>query len=521
MIQKKTFIQQISASLCALALLAACTDEVQLDNGGGTDEGAYETYLRLTVRCPETPAGGVQTRSNPTGGENGDGHEPGQDYETRIDDLMLLFYQGDQGVNSSASTPIDKIMYLDRNAMQGDNRTEPVKVGLPGGWYDLLVITNTGNIRPQLQGKTLGDVRDYLQKQAWTESDGRYSRFVMSSNGHEDEQVYICGDNTADNPASATVEVERHAARIDYRARHKVYDVTDKTYGRAVASITGGMVLNKMHEASYLVKRTAMPDGERLTASSPLTYLGDELPVEGGVQRNYVRDPWSLQKTAKPVDTSLSRLYANYYTSFDKKQSVWEPLIQSGMPLDNDWLRLDYTLENTMSREAQLDAYRTMVVFQVRYTPEGYEPGKTFYRVKDKIFPTRAEAAKAAEGTGALVREYHNGLCYYVWRVRHSNDDRPGELGIMEYAIVRNNIYRLLISSIYGLGDEVPFPDPDGKDPDKPDEPTDPDKPTDPDDPDKPTDPDNPEPPVIEDPKLRIEVTVKPWGALPKETIIF
>ena len=80
--------------------------------------------------------------------------EPGQDYETRIDDLMLLFYRGTDGVNSPASTPVDKIIYLDRDVMQGDNRTEPVLVGLPAGWYDLLVITNTGNIRPQLKDLT-------------------------------------------------------------------------------------------------------------------------------------------------------------------------------------------------------------------------------------------------------------------------------------------------------------------------------------------------------------------------------
>ena len=480
------------ACMATCFMQVGCTDEVHLIRDDGEEDVVVKNYLRLTISSPEAK---LLTRSNPTGGENGDGYEPGQDYETRIDDLMLLFFQGEKGVNSPASTPIDKIIYLDRDAMNGDNSTGPVKVGLPGGWYDLLVITNTGNIRPQLQGKTLGGVRDYLQRQAWTEKDGKYSRFVMSSNGHEDGQVYLCGENTIDNPASATVEVERLAARIDYRARHAVYEVSDKTYGNATASLTGGVVLNKMQEASFLLKRTAMPDGERLTTASSLNYLGDEVPVGGGVQRNYVVDPWSLQKTVRPANTSLSKLYANYYTSFGKSQAAWEAAVHTGTPI-NDWMRLDYTLENTMSREAQLDDYRTMVVFQARYTPEGYEPGQTFYRVKDKIYPTRTEAQAAAGRTGALVREYHDGLCYYVWRVRHSNDNRPGEQGIMEYAIVRNNIYRLLVSSIYGLGDEVPFPDPD------------------PDDPGIGTGPDP-------NPKLKIEVTVAAWGALPKETIIF
>ncbi|OUO50242.1 hypothetical protein B5F77_13175 [Parabacteroides sp. An277] len=183
-------------------------------------------------------------------------------------------------------------------------------------------------------------------------------------------------------------------------------------------------------------------------------------------------------------------------------------------------------MENTLRREAQVDAYRTMVVFQARYTPDGYEEGETFYRVRDDIFPTREEAEAAAEGTNALIRTYHNGLCYYVWRVRHSDDEDSAEDGIMEYGIVRNNIYRLLVSNIYGLGDEVPFPpeeptdepdEPDNPDPDEPDNPDpDPDPTPDPDpdpDPDNP-DPDEPDPDEPEDVPIKVEVTVEEWTEL-------
>ena len=148
-------------------LSAGCSAEYRMERDDGGEKPAEANYFRLTLHCPDAKA--PLTRSNPTGGENGDGYEPGQDYETRIDDLMLLFYRGTDGVNSPASTPVDKIIYLDRDAMQGDNRTEPVLVGLPAGWYDLLVITNTGNIRPQLKDLTLGGVRDFLQKRAWME----------------------------------------------------------------------------------------------------------------------------------------------------------------------------------------------------------------------------------------------------------------------------------------------------------------------------------------------------------------
>ena len=258
-----------------------------------------------------------------------------------------------------------------------------------------------------------------------------------------------------------------------------------------------------MAAGSYLLKRVAAPVNGALTSSSPITYLGDELPVEGGVQRNFVVDPWTLHKTTANASRNAfnpaapgagnrpaEALYDHYYTSYEDDYATWEELVTEGEPA-GDWYRLGYTMENTLRREAQVDAYRTMVVFQARYTPDGYKEGETFYRVRDEIFPTREEAEQAAEGTNALIRTYHNGLCYYVWRVRHSDDEDPSEDGIMEYGIVRNNIYRLLVSNIYGLGDEVPFP---------PEEPTDePDEPDNP-DPDEPEDPDNPDPTPDPDP---------------------
>ena len=57
------------------------------------------------------------------------------------------------------------------------------------------------------------------------------------------------------------------------------------------------------------------------------------------------------------------------------------------------------------------------------------------------------------------VRTYEDATCYYTWWVRHSNDNNDETKGIMEYAIVRNNIYKLTVNSIYSLGGDVPGED--------------------------------------------------------------
>ena len=108
------------------------------------------------------------------------------------------------------------------------------------------------------------------------------------------------------------------------------------------------------------------------------------------------------------------------------------------------------------------------------------------------------------------LHTYVDGVCFYTHWIRHSNNNAPSK-GIMEYAIVRNNVYKLRIRDFYGLGDDIPYEPP--FDP-EPEDPIDPDNPDDPKDPEDPDNPDEPE-------KIEIEVIVKPWIGLPDETIYF
>lgn len=60
---------------------------------------------------------------------------------------------------------------------------------------------------------------------------------------------------------------------------------------------------------------------------------------------------------------------------------------------------------------------------------------------------------------------YKDGICYYTYWIKHANDqnednnlvgskDKTG--GVMEYAIVRNNVYKLNVTSISGPGGDIP-----------------------------------------------------------------
>lgn len=85
----------------------------------------------------------------------------------------------------------------------------------------------------------------------------------------------------------------------------------------------------------------------------------------------------------------------------------------------------------------------------------------------------KAEVDVHAEGgtTRRLLHEasgvatYKEGICYYTYWIKHANDQDPSNDlvkgkseggGVMEYAIVRNNIYKLLVKSISTPGGDIP-----------------------------------------------------------------
>lgn len=48
------------------------------------------------------------------------------------------------------------------------------------------------------------------------------------------------------------------------------------------------------------------------------------------------------------------------------------------------------------------------------------------------------------------TRTFYNGICYYTWWIKHN------PTGAMPYAVVRNNVYRLKLTKISGLGSDLP-----------------------------------------------------------------
>ena len=548
-------VKGVAGCLLMASLAAGCAQEdIDTAPSGGGGMSA-SSYVSLSFASQQS----TPTRSNPTGGEQGDGQEKGQVKENEIKSAVAFFYQGSgtDGVNSSGTTPIMAVATFNvgsytepGNGIDRKYTTTPQQVDLDDGTYNVLVVANPGADWWTGQSLTLADVRNHIQTTAWTASGSDYSDFVMTSAA---DATLTLNSNPESDPAKATVNVERMAARLDYKAEAS-YPCTDPAYTGATVEITGAALVNNLTAGSYMLKRVAS------TVDGVPTYLGNETP-DAGVQTNYVLDPWTAVKTSDNNSFTIGGevktakdLYGEWFGNLLQDPNYWADYVQPGIEVSDGaetWQRIGYTLENTTAAEEAGKRYSTGVVFKAKFNPQGvanYQGGATFFALGTHLFASmedmmtyvygadfslfddkidacdnwasvktfaaslldndpsgykafllgQDEAQDLAQVKESLkwsaymlsncgysaslnetykveldqngivtrnalqsygVRTYEDATCYYTWWVRHSNDNNDDAKGIMEYAIVRNNIYKLTVNSIYSLGNDVPGED--------------------------------------------------------------
>lgn len=547
-------VKGVAGCLLMASLAAGCAQEdIDTAPSGGGGMSA-SSYVSLSFASQQS----TPTRSNPTGGEQGDGQEKGQVNENEIKSAVAFFYQGSgtDGVNSSGTTPIMAVATFNvgsytepGNGIDRKYTTTPQQVDLDDGTYNVLVVANPGADWWTGQSLTLADVRNHIQTTAWTASGSDYSDFVMTSAA---DATLTLNSNPESDPAKATVNVERMAARLDYKAEAS-YTCTDPAYTGATVEITGAALVNNLTAGSYMLKRVAS------TVDGVPTYLGNETP-DAGVQTNYVLDPWTAGKTSAnnsftiggEANKTAKDLYGEWFGNISQDPNHWAAYVQPGTEMTvgtEKWQRIGYTLENTTAAEEAGKRYSTGVVFKAKFHPQGvanYQDGETFFAYGTKIYASmedmmagfygskfddldnitscatwgdvkqfitstlltndpsgynkyleglaegkddsetvsdassltwsnymKNECGYSKDENGKVVldqndkvtrialqpygtRTYEDATCYYTWWVRHSNDNDDTKKGIMEYAIVRNNIYKLTVNSVYSLGGEVP-----------------------------------------------------------------
>lgn len=565
----------------ALGVLNACSlvhddpEDCQLY----TSEGVPYAYVAVAFNTGIN----TSTRSNPTGGEDGDGPEVGQSNENQVNDITLFFYEakdGDQGVNMPSTTPIVARHHFGDGyfaASPSDNHqiatTKPVEVTqlLVNHSYHVLAVVNGGDFLADkpIDELTLGDLQQMKVTSIYKTSGSNptqagYSNFLMASADDEKPSLVILPSNSENRPAQTVIDVERVSARVDYRASGDngsgVYDVkpSDDATSIGQAKITGAMLMNVLNAdaKSWLLKRVA----DNFSGAN-LVYLGKEkADAVNGAASNYVID-------AKQSKDESDFIATTYFKNFNYTDLAWESQFIEGSlikGLAENYNCIGYPKENV--NQLGDKGLTTGVVFRAQYTPNDMEVGQTFFEYNEKVYATLnelmqgfnednwnnfiskvlgtgwwqnaltweelqaniidklridpvgyrdylAQEAKDKNGTisdedkaklrweayllnecayqlennqvvvdankekdgttrrvlhetsDGQIRTFKEGICYYTYWIKHANDqDKNNDLvgvkdktgGVMEYAIVRNNLYKLDVTSITGPGGDIP-----------------------------------------------------------------
>lgn len=379
-----------------------------------------DSYVSVTVSAGSREA----TTRGPQGGEDGNGREDARENEYKISNLTLLLYKdGNNGINSDNNPTIEHAIYFSSfnetvNGTGGyDNKTystftKKLDDGIERAVYHVIAIANAGD-KTSLKGQYLSDVRDHIITEQWkaAASINDYTDFVMTS--EEDATIDMTtGEGSFENPFTAIIDIERLAARIDFDISGGDYhsDVNGDYYEYDVEgsdndcyrlkSIT---VKKMLTSGSYLIKRVAND-----VNGTGLSYLGEEM-AESNVSTNYVLDPWTNLKTST-IPTDLSYQESNLINVTNQTKTVGE----------ETFFTLAYTQENTLPSVEN-----------------------------DEI---KATYATALEFTGEYISNgTSKGVSTVTYYIRHSDpdpDNEAPETSPMKYGIVRNNIYRVMVSKV-------------------------------------------------------------------------
>lgn len=407
-------------------------------------------------------------------------HEQGTPDEYKVNNARVYLF------DSSTKLLVKNIQLTDitykGSDASGSVIYETGRVSVPQGRYDVFAVANTNRIiNKNTEDEFLADIDSttYVRGHIEDISNG----VVMTNRGSDKLGIVIANNSTGeDNVINLTLE--RVLARIDIAKNAEKFElVVPDGSGTKYASVT--------LDRSYIVNFAKYYYSYRHTAvqtslNPPVWNINDNFGNINDVN-GYVIDPYFFKKTIDATAfTNAGKYYENFYGDYSDPKAVSWSEMKNPIGTEPQY-RTTYCLENAMLAPAQKNGYSTGVIFGAKFEPNNnvYRLGtggslelitdptkypEVMYYYNYKFYDS-TDALKAAIGeevTPVSMAEHNVKIfekkddgyrCYYTYWIRHFDNNRPTEMGVMEFAIVRNNLYRLLITNVSGLGNDTLVPD--------------------------------------------------------------
>lgn len=497
--------------LAALLLTtwSACSDDTDIPGGENPEEARAYTTVTIAV-----PNGVAETRAGTTADTDDNTTEVGSEDEYKVKTANLYLFPGGTG-SSFGSAKLKEIISINQftqmTASTADAKTivwTSKKTALTPGDYRIYIVVN-GTVNGVTDGsKNSLTEADFLAK-ATADATGVIAAvpeagLVMASRSPNNDKTntlpYIAQTITKDPEQTIAATVERMMGKITVTAggtsvsstsNVNVYTSFSSTV-TAISNITnitlkGYYVVNARKEGYYF---RHVDKENSATSSLTVDNYGNST-----TSLPYVVDPKTYSKTYTGTPAVLAGSYADWYLqgsgafgllSFSSFLGTYTAMPSYSSSAAETKVAA-YCYENTMLKEKQKNGYTTGIVFKAEIAPSkmmkasagsGVEEETTIGSITEifyhsGIFYKDIAALKAAgvlladgttSSTGSSddlkkndVQCFKRGsadgkfFCYYPYWIKHIPSDDTAE-DVMEFGIVRNNVYKVTVTGIQGVG---------------------------------------------------------------------
>ena len=503
------YMSMMGLAALLLTTWSACSDDTDIPGGENPEEARAYTTVTIAV-----PNGVAETRAGTTADTDDNTTEAGSEDEYKVKTANLYLFPG--GASSSfGSAKLKEIISIDQftqmTASTADAKTivwTSKKTALTPGDYRIYIVVN-GTVNGVTDGsKNSLTEADFLAK---TTADATgviaavpEAGLVMASRSPNNDKTntlpYIAQTITKDPEQTIAATVERMMGKITVTAGGANVASAANVYTSFSTTVTAiGNITNITLKGYYVVN--ARKEGyyfrhvdKESTATNPLTEANygnstTSLP--------YVVDPKTYSKTYSGTPAALAGSYADWYlqasgafslSSFGSFGGSYTAMPGYSSSAAETKVAA-YCYENTMLKEKQKNGYTTGIVFKAEIAPSkmiqkktgsGVEENSTFTSMSEifyhsGIFYKDIAALKeagvlladgttssSASGAPADLKEndvqcFKKGsvdgkfVCYYPYWIKHIPSENVAE-DVMEFGIVRNNVYKVTVTSIQGVG---------------------------------------------------------------------
>ena len=508
--------------------------DLSANNEESTEESTSQVFMQFNLELPAVSRSSTTSDDDDDDYVLSDaGVEIGKDYENQVSEVLVVITDAKDDKFIAGSTVTNLIPTGNNTTYVVPFNTNKL-VNYVEKPVNIYVYCNpTSELKKGLESEDGIDVNatytltSATDETIWSITDGdnntKNGHFLMTNADNDYKRTLPANlDNykVESNPFDLeTIKVERAAARFDYKS-----SVAKETYtlmeedGKAEVTVTlTDMALVNLSKEFYYLRRVSA-DG----TSTSATIGGTETNTNYVVDTDY---DWKSGSTITDYSGHFFYVYNQNSASADYTWTSISSLTNNDDDNNNSWntdgTKGDYKIwryatENTIPKgtddglqkkgittgvvfkgeiqgatadmKALLNGTNTVYVFDnilwgtwdnVKTAAELKESDKTTlanpllaaaYKEATKEVYTDANAVAAGFTIFKPNADRKYEVLYYYWN-RHNDNKNNGSMGPMEFAVVRNNVYKLSVTGVNKFGHPTnPGDDPDPEYPEDPDE---------------------------------------------------